>query len=99
MQPQWVNIPEGLFRCLIDKAKDKKGKELEILLKNEIVNRFKSLNKNPKWLQSPQWVIEDEYPLIFVGQFDITKLRHDITHAYLFLNAKTGRYSTVEQSM
>jgi len=53
----------------------------------------------PKWLQGARWIFIDEEPLLFVGQLDITEMRHDTSRLYVFLDEKTGIYHTIEQSM
>lgn len=67
-------------------------------IRREIEERFRSLDQAPRWIQSPAWPIMDGRPLIFVGALDISKIRHDVTDLYVFID-HTGRTVTVEQSM
>jgi len=98
VQPSWLDISGEYFNSMLRKHSDKKDKELEACLKDEIKNNFKSLKKPPKWLQSPQWPIEDNYPLFFIGQIDITDIRHDTACVYIFYNKNKNIYKVIEQS-
>ncbi|HEI9845842.1 TPA: hypothetical protein SLN72_002832 [Morganella morganii] len=99
VQPKWLDIPGDYVEYLISLSGRNEGKELEEFLRNKIKDNFKSLKKTPKWLQSPNWPIENYQPFTFVGQIDISDLKHDTSYVYLFLNEKTGSYVTIEQSM
>lgn len=99
IQPAWVRVPGEYFKHLIDKHSGKSGKDLENALKKDIATNFQCINKKPKWLQSPQWPIEDNIPLVFIGQFDISEIRHDVSSLYVFYNKKKNNYTTIEQSM
>lgn len=99
IQPQWVRVPGEYFKYLIDRHPNKMGKELEHALKKDITSFFQYVDKKPKWLQSPQWPIENNVPLVFIGQFDISKIRHDVSCLYVFYNKDGHKYITVEQSM
>lgn len=98
IQPRWLNLTESYFQFIINKHKDKTGIELEKALKLEIKNDFKFLKNKPKWLQSPAWPTVENKPLFFIGQLDITEIRHDISYLYIFLDEKKNKYMTFEQS-
>ena len=66
-------------------------------LKKIIKEKFICYGSKPKWLQSPDWIIEQE-PLIFIGQMDVTKMYHDTTFLYIFLNKQTSSYQFITQS-
>jgi hypothetical protein len=97
IQPSWLDVPGDFFAVLLGKHNNKKGKDLEVALKNEIKEKFKYMNKPPRWLQSPQWPIIDDCPLFFIGQIDISKIRHDTAFAYLFHDESSKTYRVVEQ--
>jgi hypothetical protein len=97
--PSWLSISQEYFAKLLVKHKEKSGKELESALKKDISSEFKFLNKKPKWLQETHWPIEDNKPLIFLGQLDITALKHDISFVYVFFNEDNKSYLTIEQSI
>ncbi|EDQ7228055.1 hypothetical protein XL92_001453 [Salmonella enterica subsp. enterica] len=99
IQPSWVRIPNEYLKHLMNKHPGKSGKELENALKKDIASNFQCIDKKPKWLQSPCWPIENNTPLIFIGQFNISKIRHDESFIYVFYNKKENNYITLEQSM
>jgi len=98
-QPSWVHLPSFYLQKLLDVAGERKGTELKKFLKEEMKKRFKCMKGTPRWLQGANWVFIDEEPLLFVGQLDITEMRHDTSRLYIFLDEKTGQYHTIEQSM
>ena len=98
-QPAWLDLPDFYFQKLLEVAGDRKGIELKKFLKEEIKKRFKCMKGTPRWLQGGNWVFVDGEPLLFVGQLDITEIRHDTSRLYIFLDEKTGQYHTIEQSM
>jgi hypothetical protein len=98
IQPRWLNLTEPYFQFIFNKHKDKSGIELERALKLEIKNDFKFLKNKPRWLQSPVWPTVENKPLFFIGQLDITEIRHDISYLYIFLDEKNNTYMTFEQS-
>lgn len=55
-------------------------------LKERIKQDFQYLDKSPKWLQNPQWMIGDNGPLVFVGQLDLKDLYHDTSCLYIFID-------------
>ena len=98
-QPSWVQLPSFYIQKLLDVAGERKGIELKKFLKEEMKKRFKCMKGTPRWLQGASWVFIDEEPLLFVGQLDITEMRHDTSRLYIFLDEKAGQYHTIEQSM
>ena len=98
-QPSWVQLPSFYIQKLLEIAGERKGVELKKFLKEEIKKRFKCMKGTPRWLQGANWIFIDEEPLLFVGQLDITEMRHDTSRLYIFLDEKTGQYHTIEQSM
>lgn len=98
IQPKWLNIPDDYLKKLVSCNKNVSGKELEKTLKLTIKEKFRYLKKPPKWLQSAHWPIEENEPLIFVDQVDVSKLSHDEAQLYIFYNEKTGAFITIKQS-
>ena len=56
--------------------------------KKIIKEYFICMDKHPKWLQEPDWPIVDNIPAMFLGQLDISKLKHDTTYLYIFWDKK-----------
>lgn len=98
IQPNWLSLNESYFQLIMEKYKNEKGKNLEKALKLQIKKDFKFLKNRPKWLQSPEWPIINNKPLFFIGQIDITEIRHDTSYLYIFWDVHTQKYTTLEQS-
>ncbi|NDV97262.1 hypothetical protein D0T84_20490 [Dysgonomonas sp. 521] len=77
-----------------DLFENKLAKEIKIQKKG-----LDCLKKKPKWLQEPDWPFDEGEPLLFVGQLDISPMRHDTSYVYVFYNKKKETYLTIEQSM
>ena len=97
--PRWANVPDSYMKKLLELAGDRHGKELEEFLKNEIRRRFKCLKGRPRWLQEANWIFRENEPLLFVGQLDITAVRHDVARLYIFMDERSGEFAWVEQAM
>ena len=97
VQPNWLDIPDWHMKIIMEMAGNKKGNELEKFLKDKLRELFRYSKKPPKWLQSAQWLYENEDPLLFVGQMDITAIRHDTAQLYIFLDEKNNKYHFIEQ--
>ena len=98
-QPKWLDLPDWYLKKYLLTAKGKSDKDLLVFLKERIKQDFRCLKNPPKWLQSPKWIFENEKPLIFVNQIEITPLRHDTSHLYIFYDDKEDKFHFVEQSM
>ncbi|MDR1795820.1 MAG: hypothetical protein LBR25_10535 [Erysipelotrichaceae bacterium] len=99
VQPAWLNIADDFFQELLDKHEGKSGAALKNALKNDIKKLFRYVKKPPKWLQEAIWPLENGTPLLFIGELDISTLRHDTATAYVFFNEKQGDYQIIEQAV
>lgn len=97
VQPRWLDITPDYFSKLLSDAPGIEGRALAAWLKNEIANRFTFIKSPPKWLQSPQWPICDDKPMVFVGQLDISALFGDRSQIYVFFDKKTNSSKTILQ--
>jgi hypothetical protein len=97
-QPKWLDLAPDYIECLLNEAGNLEGKELTNWLKKAIAERFICISVPPKWLQSPNWPIENNTPLVFVGQLDISKISHDTSYLYIFFNPMQKEYKQVIQS-
>lgn len=68
-------------------------------LKLFIKESFKYIKNKPKWLQEPQWPIDNKKPLLFLAQIDISIIRHDTSQLYIFYNTDKDTFYIVEQSL
>ncbi|RQO75323.1 hypothetical protein DBR43_08170 [Pedobacter sp. KBW06] len=79
------------------------GLKVKSEIKQAIKGRFNELfryhKKAPKWIQSPQWIIKEDRPLFFLGQFEIKdcQLFKDNGFVYLFVNEDNGAIESVKQ--
>jgi len=96
--PKWLRISDEVYVEIRQSAAGLVGADLISFMKGEIDKRFVCLGKPPKWMRDEFWPVSDGEPLIFVGQLDISKIRHDTSYVYVFLS-KSGKYTTIEQSM
>ena len=97
IQPKWLYLQPDYINKLFSEAGNLNGKELTNWLKETILKRFIYTSVPPKWLQAPNWLIEDE-PLIFIGQLDITKISHDNSQMYIFYSKLKNEFRIVTQS-
>lgn len=96
--PKWLNVSLDYF---IDKINNNKSnpKELKEQIKKIIERDFISLKNKPKWIQAPNWPIENGKPLIFIGEQDMSEISHDTTKVYVFFNRIENSFTCVKQSM
>lgn len=80
-----------------DKNLSKAGQEQYI--KQRYTELFRYQTKPPKWIQNPEWPIQNNSPLFFLGQIEIKRcdLFHDDGNVYLFIDPKTGVIETIKQ--
>ena len=82
--PNWIPADMGYLNSLYDKYQPK----TVTIFKKIIKEHFICMDKHPKWLQEPDWPIVDNIPAMFLGQLDISKLKHDTTYLYIFWDKK-----------
>jgi hypothetical protein len=97
-QPRWLDVQsDWLKKNVLSAAEGRKGKELRDWLRARLLEMFKYREKPPKWIQSPNWPIGENGPLVFLGQMKIPDYFHDEAAAYVFHDPATGRCETVIQ--
>ena len=92
--PNWVPSSTDYINDLYNKYQPKNATSFKKIIKEH----FTYINKAPKWLQEPEWPINDS-PAVFIGQIDISKIQHDTSYLYIFLDRKTNRYIEIVQTM
>lgn len=93
--PSWVPDHIDLINSLYEQYKPNKTSEF----KKVILDTFVYYNKKPKWIQSPDWIInENNQPMIFIEQIDVSKIYHDKTFLYVFLDKEKDMYHFLRQS-
>ena len=98
VQPSWLDLPDWYMNKILKQFEDKSKTELKASLKAQILEDFK-FTKKPRWIQSPNWLFVNERPLFFIGQIDISNVRHDSSQLYIFLDEETNQFHFTEQSM
>jgi len=97
-QPRWLRVPdEWLKKHVLIDAQDRQKKELRDWIRKRLLELFRYRVKPPRWIQSPNWPINDNVPLVFLGQMNISGYFHDEATAYLFHDPKSGICETVIQ--
>jgi hypothetical protein len=97
-QPRWLDVrADWLKKNVLSAAEGRKGNELRDWLRSRLLDLFKYREKPPKWIQSPNWPIGENGPLVFLGQLKIPNYFHDEAAAYVFHDPTTGCCETVIQ--
>jgi len=99
IQPNWLDIPDWYMEKILAMSGGKKGKDMEAYLKERIRNDFRCSKKQPKWIQSAQWVFVKGEPIVFVGQIDIAGIMHDTAQLYVFYDEQNNEYHFIEQTL
>jgi hypothetical protein len=100
VQPRWLCVdPSYIATHILPTAGSRQGEELKKWLKGELLKRFQYHKRPPKWIQNPNWPINENGPLVFLGQIDIKDSAHfhDDAAVYVFLDPTTGSRETVVQ--
>ncbi len=99
-QPEYLDISLDFFEKNIWKSEYSQlsKNEQKKKIKANIKSLFKFNRKTPKWIQAPDWLIENDIPLYFLGQYEIKNchLFHDDGYVYLFINEEK-KIKTVTQ--
>lgn len=82
--PKWLRISDETYSEIRQLAEGLEGEEFASFMKEQIKKRFICLGKPPRWLQDAFWPNLGGEPMIFVGQLDISKIRHDTSYVYVF---------------
>lgn len=99
-EPKYIGACSSFIeKYILPQDKSLTKKEQKEKIKNNFASLFKFQSKPPKWIQSPDWIIKNDKPLFFLGQFDIKNcnLFHDDGSVYLFVDTETGEIETVKQ--
>jgi len=87
---------ESFFRTLLAEYSGKfDSLEIAQWLEEKVANSFICMKDRPKWIQSSEWPFDNNHPVIFIGQIDVSvdekplmQIFHDATSFYLFINNK-----------
>jgi hypothetical protein len=97
--PEWLDVdPSYVYDHILPAAEGRKGPELAVWLKHEFRERFRYVPENPpEWIQEPCWPINENGPMVLLGQLDINHYFHDDARVYVFYDPKTGAFENVLQ--
>lgn len=98
-QPAWVDIDASSAAVLLGAVGDAQEGSRRARLRTLIEQRYRCLGTPPRWLQSPQWPVVEQRPMVFVGQLDVSALHHDTACVYVFVDEASGAVSTVTQQL
>jgi hypothetical protein len=97
-QPAWLRVDAKWLRDeVIAKSERRAGHALRQWLHDELLARFRYVSKPPKWIQSPDWPIGPNGPLVFLGQLRVQHYFHDEAAAYVFHDPVAGECRTLIQ--
>ena len=97
-QPEWLAVEsQYVADQIMPHAGNRSGSELQQWLASEFRARFRYIDQPPKWIQSPNWPIGENGPLVFLGQLDIKDYLHDDAAAYVFHDQQSGCCETIIQ--
>lgn len=97
-QPPWLAIDtKYIVDHMMPDAGQRSGVELRDWLALEFERRFRYLRHPPVWIQSPDWPIHDNRPLVFLGQLKVNNYFHDRAAVYVFHNPHTGHCESITQ--
>ena len=97
-QPGWLDADARYIQeQFLSRAGARTGSDLREWLRSELLAAFRYVENPPSWIQSPEWPIGADGPLVFLGQLEIEKYFHDAAAAYVFHDPKSGECTTVVQ--
>jgi hypothetical protein len=97
-QPDWLLVDTAyVSKMLLPQAGTRTGQELKEWLRQQFLERFKYVDRTPRWLQTPSWPFGKSGPLVFLGQLSVTDYFHDEAAAYVFYDPETGQCETILQ--
>lgn len=97
-QPKWLDVDtKYLQEAFLNRSEGRTGQALRKWLHQELLSKFRYVSKPPEWIQSPQWPVGANGPLVFLGQVEIEKYFHDLAAAYVFHDLENGECTTVIQ--
>ena len=98
-QPSWLDVPmKYLVEHILPAAQGLEPGDVEAALRDEFRRRFRFNHKPPRWIQGAVWPINDNGPLVFLGQLPVYAGPNTPSATlFVFRDAKTSDIQTVEQ--
>jgi hypothetical protein len=101
-----VAVPEACGELVGRVVESYRGRpeDFETWFARELLDRFRAFGERPNWIQEPEWPVEDEQPLTFVGQVERPRgtyagqyYGHDAAY-YVFTDMRTAKCTVVVQA-
>ncbi len=98
-QPDWLNVLESdyFLKEVLPDAMDRTGEELKHWVQDQLLERFRYAREPPNWIQSEDWPINANGPLVFLGELEVGNYFHDDARAYVFYDEASTTCETVLQ--
>jgi len=98
-QPGWLSVVDSdyFLKEVLPEAGDRTGDELKQWIHDQLLERFQYVKEPPNWIQNPDWPINENGPLVFLGEVDVEDYFHDDAAAYVFYDATNGSCETILQ--
>jgi hypothetical protein len=96
-QPHWLNADAKYISSLLAEAPALAPRDLKVWLRKRILELFKYRSRPPRWIQSPEWPIGHNGPMVFLGQLSVPDYFHDDAAIYVFHDPTTGECRCVVQ--
>jgi hypothetical protein len=98
VQPGWLCVdPKYVQDHMLPAAGQRSGDELRSWLQKEFGRRFRYVGEPPRWIQSPNWPISENGPLVFLGQLEVHGYFHDDAAVYVFFDEAVGTCQSIVQ--
>lgn len=99
-QPDWLGAdPDYVYDHILPGTQSLSGSKLREWLEYEFRERFKFVSDKPlDWIQSPCWPINENGPMVFLGQIDVMHYFHDYATVYVFHDRKTNQCESIIQT-
>ncbi|MET4141424.1 hypothetical protein [Pedobacter sp. UYP1] len=98
--PKYIDAdPDFIEKYILPTEKTISKADKKQFMKQRYAELFKYQTKPPQWIQHPNWLIRNDKPLFFLGQFEIKNcsLFQDDGRIYLFIDTETGAVETIKQ--
>lgn len=94
--PKWLDVSTDYFKEILADSLATPAHKVSAI-KEKIKKDFEYLKRPPRWLQDPDWPIEDGIPLIFIGDLELDRVPGR-ARIYVFLSKQNNKYTIINQA-